>query len=107
MVSRIVSFTVNPAKVDDFKAALNNHFLPRLQALPGFVENIESLDPQTGQFNCVTVWKSAADEANYANGLFQEVAQAVTPILLGDPTVKTLPVENSSAHGIKAGAATA
>jgi quinol monooxygenase YgiN len=107
MVSRIVSFTVEPSKVDTFRDALNNQFLPRLQALPGFVENLESLDPQTGKFCCVTVWKTPADEQHYANGLFQEVATAVTPLLQVGPRVDTLPVENSSTHGVKAGAAAA
>lgn len=107
MISRTVSCTIDPAKVSEFKAALNNEFLPRIQAQPGFVENIESLDPATGQFSCVTVWKSQADVENYDKGLFQEVATAITPLLKDGPSVTTLPVENSSAHNIKAGAAAA
>ncbi|HET9399805.1 MAG TPA: hypothetical protein VFO34_02555 [Candidatus Acidoferrales bacterium] len=107
MISRIVSCTIAPAKVSDFKAALNNEFLPRIQALPGFIENIESLDPASGQFSCVTVWKSQADVENYDKGLFQEVATAITPLLKDGPSIATLPVENSSVHNIKAGAAAA
>ena len=107
MISRIVSCTIDPAKVAEFKTAINNEFLPRIQAQPGFVENIESLDPATGQFSCVTVWKSQADVDNYDNGLFQEVAAAITPLLKETPSISTLPVENSSTHKIKAGAAAA
>jgi len=32
MFSRIVSCTINPAKVNEFRNALNNQFLPRIQA---------------------------------------------------------------------------
>src|SRR5207253_3231456 len=54
MYSRIVNCTIDPAKVGEFKAALNNEFLPRIQAQPGFIDNIESLHPATGQFSCMT-----------------------------------------------------
>jgi quinol monooxygenase YgiN len=107
MVSRIVSCTIKPARVSEFRSALNNNFLPRIQSQPGFVDNIESLDPATGQFTCLTLWKSPADVEKYHNGLFQEVAAALTPLLQAGPTVQTLPVENSSVHHVKAGAATA
>lgn len=107
MFSRIIHCTVSPAKVNEFKDALNNQFLPRIQSQPGFVENIESLDPVTGQFCCVTLWRSAADVENYDKGLFQEVAGKIVPLLQDAPTVQTLPVENSSAHYIKSGKAAA
>jgi len=107
MYSRIVSCTINPEKVGEFRTALNNEFLPRIQSQPGFVDNIESLDPGTGQFTCVTLWKTAEDVERYDKGFFQEVASALTPLLQGSPTVQTLPVENSSVHHVKAGAAAA
>jgi len=107
MFSRIINCTVDTAKVNEFKNALNNQFLPRIQSQPGFLENIESLDPATGQFCCVTLWKTASDLENYEKGLFQEVAAHLVPLMQGNPTVQTLPVENSSVHHIQAGAATA
>ncbi len=107
MFSRIVSCTIDPAKVNDFRNALNNQFLPRIQSQPGFVDNIESLDPATGQFSCVTLWKTASDVENYDKGLFQEVAAGLVPLLQGNPTVQTLPVENSSVHHVRAGTAAA
>ena len=107
MVSRIITCNVNPAKVNEFKKAVNDEFLPRIQAQPGFLENIESLDPATGKFCCVTVWKSPADVAHYDNGLFKEVAAKLVPLMEGGPTVETLPVENSSVHHVKAGRAAA
>ncbi|HEX2713661.1 MAG TPA: hypothetical protein VHM88_15800 [Candidatus Acidoferrales bacterium] len=107
MFSRIVSCTIKPAKVSEFRTALNNQFLPRIQSQPGFIDNIESLDPATGQFTCLTLWKTASDAEKYDKGLFQEVAAGLVPLLQGGPTVQTLPVENSSIHKVKAGTARA
>ncbi len=107
MFSRIINCTINPAKVNEFRTVLNNQFLPRIQSQPGFIDNIESLDPVTGQFNCVTLWKTASDVENYDKGLFQEIAANLGSLMQGNPSVQTLPVENSSVHNVKAGTATA
>jgi hypothetical protein len=107
MVSRIINCTINPAKVNEFRDTLNNDFLPRIQSQPGFVDNLESLDPATGKFCCVTVWETPADEQRYASGLFQQVAGDLMPLMQDSPTVQTLPLENSSMHHVKAGAAKA
>ena len=106
MYSRIINCTIKPELVDDFRSALNAQ-LPRIQSQPGFIDNIESLDPATGKFSCVTLWKNAADVENYDSGLFQEIATGLVPLMQDSPTVETLPVENSSAHNIKAGRAAA
>src|SRR5262245_7912958 len=103
MYSRLVTCTIDPAKLNEFKSALNNQFLPRIQAQPGFIDNIESLDSASGEFSCMTLWKSASDIENYDQGLFKEVATKLQPYMLGAPAVKTMPVENSSVHRIKSG----
>jgi hypothetical protein len=107
MFSRIISCTIKPTKITEFKNALNNQFLPRVQAQPGFVDNIESFDPTTGQFTCLTLWKTRSDVEKYDQGLFKEIAAGMTPLMQGEPTVQTLPVENSSVHNVKAGMAVA
>ena len=107
MFSRIINCTIDPAKVNEFKTALNDEFLPRIQSQPGFLENIESLDPASGEFSCVTLWKTGSDVDTYERGLFQEVAAKLIPLMKGNPTVQTLPVENSSVHNVKAGKAAA
>ena len=107
MYSRIISFTIDTAKLNDFRKALNDQFLPRIQSQPGFVDNIESLDTASGQFSCMTLWKTAADVDKYHNGLFQEVAAKLSPLMKGSPNIQTLPVENSSMHHVKAGRASA
>ena len=107
MLSRIIQCTIRPDQVQEFRDKLNNRFLPSIQAQPGFIENIESLDPATGQYTCLTLWQTAEDVQNYDNGLFQEIAANLGPYMQDGPTVTTLPVENSSVHHIKAGSAAA
>jgi hypothetical protein len=107
MVSRTVSCIIDPTKINDFRKALNDDFLPRIQAQPGFLENIESLDPATGQFCCTTLWKTKEDVDRYDQGLFNEVAQGLSPLMQTPPTVQTLPVENASAQRVRAGKAAA
>jgi len=105
MIARIVTCTVQPAKVSEFRALLNDKLLPLVQAQPGFVENVEALDPASGQFSCTTLWNSRPDLEKYDNGIFPDVASKMSPLLQGNPTVQTLPVENSSVHRVRAATA--
>ncbi len=105
MYSRIITCKIDPSRMDQFRTSLNDDFLPRIQSQPGFVDNIESLDPATGDYCCHTLWKSQADLQAYDNGLFQEIASELGPLMIEAPTVKTLPVENSSVHRVAAGTA--
>lgn len=105
MYSRTITCKIDTSRIDEFRAALNHEFLPRIQAEPGFIDNIESLDPGTGEFCCMTLWKSPEDIASYDNGLFQEVAARLGSLMSEPPVVKTLPVENSSVHGVAVGKA--
>ena len=105
MYSRIITCKIDTSKVDEFRTALNSEFLPRIQRQPGFIDNLESLDVSTGEFCCTTLWNTRSDVENYDNGLFQEVAAKLGPLMSEAPTVRTLPVENSSSHRVAAGQA--
>lgn len=103
MYSRVITCTIQQDKVDEFRNALNNEFLPRIQAQPGFLENVESCDPSSGKYHCLTLWKSEADIRNYDEGLFQEIAGRLGPMMAGAPDVQTLAVENASAQNVRSG----
>lgn len=107
MYSRTVTCKVDTSRINEFRSTLNEKFLPRIQAQPGFVDNLESLDPATGEFSCTTLWDSKSDVEAYDRGLFQEIAAKLGPVMVEGPSVKTLPVENSSAHRVAAGKAAA
>jgi quinol monooxygenase YgiN len=106
MYSRIIQCTIKADRVNEFRDAVNAA-LPHIQAQEGFIDNIESLDPSTGKFCCVTIWKDAADVENYDSGLFKQIAAGLGPLMQEAPTVQTLPVEHSSVHHIRAGSAAA
>ena len=107
MISRIVDCNVRPDKLNEFRSDLNSKFVPRIKSQQGFVDIIESLDPNTGHFVCNTFWKSSDDVKRYDSGLFQEVAGSLAPYLSGEPQVSTLQVENSTPHKISSGRAVA
>ncbi len=106
MISRVVHCHVKPEKVQEFRNTLNQRFVPRIERQNGFVDLIEGLDAKTGTFVCTTLWTSLADVERYDQGLFQDVAQALIPLLAEPPIVETLPVENSTVHNISAGTKT-
>jgi len=105
MYSRIITCKIDTSRINEFRSALNDEFLPRIQDQPGFIDNIESLDPASGEFCCTTLWNSRSDVENYDNTLFQEVATNLGPLMTEAPSVRTLPVENSSSHRVAAGKA--
>jgi quinol monooxygenase YgiN len=105
MYSRIITCKIDRSRIEEFRASLNGEFLPRIQGQPGFVDNIEALDTSTGEFCCTTLWKSRADIEAYDDSLFQEVAAKLGPLMSEAPTVRTLPIENSSIHRVAAGRA--
>lgn len=105
MFARIITCTIQPAKINEFRTLLNDKVLPVIQSQPGFMENIEALDPITGQFSCTTLWKSREDVERYDNGVFPDIASKMSPMLQANPVVQTLPVENSSMHRVMRAAA--
>ena len=105
MIARIINCTVTPSKASEFRTLLNNTLMPKIQSQHGFVENIEALDPNTGQFSSITLWRNRSDVENYDNSVFPEIAAKMSPLLNGNPTVQTLPVENSSEHNVRTAAA--
>jgi quinol monooxygenase YgiN len=107
MISRIVSCTIKPEKISEFRTALKSEVLPAITRQPGFVDLVESLDTESGTFVCTTLWNTRQDVERYDQTLFPELAQKLVPLLNGQPDIKTLTVENSTVHEISSGERTA
>ena len=75
MISRIVSCTIKPEKISEFRTALKRAVLPNLARQPGFVDLVESLDADSGTFVCTTLWNTRQDVEHYDQTLFPELAQ--------------------------------
>jgi quinol monooxygenase YgiN len=103
MISRIVSCTIRPEKISEFRALLKSEVLPAITRQPGFVDLVESIDDGSGTFVCTTLWNTRPDIEHYDQTLFPELAQKLVPLLSGQPDIKTLMVENSTVHDISSG----
>ena len=103
MISRILSCTIKPEKISEFRTALQAVVLPKITRQPGFVDLVESMDTDTGTFVCTTLWDTRQDVEFYDQTLFPELAQKLVPLLSGQPDIKTLTVENSTVHYISSG----
>ena len=103
MISRIVSCTIKPEKIGEFRNTLKTAVLPNIARQEGFVDLVESLDAESGVFVCTTLWNTRQDVEHYDQGLFQEIAQKLMPLVEGQPDIKTLAVENSTVHDISSG----
>jgi quinol monooxygenase YgiN len=103
MISRIVSCTVKPDKISEFRSALRTAVLPNITRQQGFVDLIESIDDGSGTFVCTTLWNTRQDVELYDQTLFQEIAQRLMPLIDGQPEIRTLNVENSTVHDISSG----
>ena len=102
MVSRIIQVDIKPERLHDLRQALDSTVIPNLKQQPGFVDAVESSDPNTGRFVCLTLWKSREDADRYGNTAFLEHAQMLTPLCASEPSVQTLEVETSTVHNIAA-----
>lgn len=107
MISRIVTCTIKPEKINDFRHILKTQALPAITCQTGFVDLVESIDTATGEFVCTTLWNTRQDVEQYDLTLFQELAQKLVPLLNGQPDIKTLTVENSTVHDITSGSSAA
>jgi quinol monooxygenase YgiN len=103
MISRIVSCTIKPDKIHEFRNTLKTEVLPNITRQPGFVDLVESIDTASGVFVCTTLWNSRQDVEHYDQTLFQELAQRLMPLVTDQPDIKTLTVENSTVHDISSG----
>jgi quinol monooxygenase YgiN len=103
MISRIVTCTIKPEKISEFRALLRSEVVPAIMRQPGFVDLVESIDDGGGTFVCTTLWNTLRDVEYYDQTLFPDLAQRLVPLLSGQPDIKTLMVENSTVHDISSG----
>ena len=107
MFTRIVQCHLKNQRLDEARQALNNEVIPQLRRQPGFIDVIESLEPQTGQFVCMTLWNTREDADRYGQTEFPKTATRLRDFIADEPTVNTLQVETSTVHNIAKGKAAA
>jgi len=103
MFSRIVQCNLKNNRLDEARQAFSTEVIPNLRKQPGFVDVVESLDAQTGQFVCMTLWRTREDADRYGQTEFNRIVPKVRDFINGEPTVNTLQVETSTIHNIAKG----
>lgn len=104
MFTRIVQCNVKKASVPTVQDALAKQVVPLIRQQPGFVDLVESLNPETGQFVCMSIWKTQEDSDRWGQK-FGEVASGLQPLVEGQVAVSTGKLETSTAHKVAAGKA--
>ena len=106
MFTRIVECYVKKEKRQDFTDKMQNIVLPILQSQPGFVDvlALSSVDEPERTVS-ISLWRSRADADRYHQEHFDEIMDAIRPLLLDEPSVEFYNVEASTAHRIATGKA--
>lgn len=107
MFSRIVQCTLKNNRIDEARQTINSEVLPQLRKQPGFIDVIESLEPNTGEFVCMSLWRTREDADRYGNTEFNRIAGRLREFVTEEPTVNTYQVETSTIHNIAKGKAAA
>ena len=106
MFTRIVECYVKREKRQDFSDKIQKHVLPILQAQPGFVDLLAlSSEDEPERTVSISMWKSRTDAERYHREHFQEILNAIRPLLRDEPSVEHYNVEASTVHRIGAGKA--
>ncbi len=107
MFSRIVQCTLKNNRIDEARQTINSEVLPQLRKQPGFIDVIESLEPNSGHFVCMSLWRTREDADRYGNTEFNRIANRLREFVTEEPTVNTYQVETSTIHNIAKGKAAA
>ncbi|MGH9531628.1 MAG: antibiotic biosynthesis monooxygenase family protein [Terriglobales bacterium] len=104
MQTRIVQCNIKPEHVQEVRSALNQDVIPLLRKQPGFVDVVESLNAETGQFVCMSIWANKDDSERWGEK-FNQIAAGLAEKVAGTISVSTGELETSTAHQVAAGKA--
>ena len=106
MFTRIVECYVKRGKRQEFNDRIQNHILPILQTQPGFVDLLSmSSEDEPERAVSISVWKSKDDAERYHEAHYEQIVDALRPLLRDEPSVEFYNVEASTAHKVTIGKA--
>ena len=80
--------------------------LPILKQQPGFVDVVVlTADTQRDQLIGIAIWRTKEDAERYAEGQGRQVLEAMRPLLLKMPTIRTFVLAASTAYDLGIGQA--
>ena len=86
MYFRTTTYAYNPAQADELLQLNDEHLIPRLRQLPGFVSYTYGLDPATRRGVSITVWESLQAAEGFRTALGGMVQQFQAVGLVIDPS---------------------
>jgi quinol monooxygenase YgiN len=106
MFTRLVECYVKKEKRQEFTNKMQTVVLPILQNQPGFVDLLAlSSEDEPERAVSITLWMTRVDAEKYHRTHFEELIQALRPLIRDEPSVEFYNVEASTAHRIAAGKA--
>lgn len=106
MVARLVQVTTKPGQLQEFVKAMAERNLPILKQQPGFVDVVVlTADTQRDQLIGIAIWRTKEDAERYAEGQGRQVLEAMRPLLLKMPTIRTFVLAASTAYDLGIGQA--
>lgn len=102
MFSRIITMHLKPNHVTDFTKVIEDTVLPLLRKQEGFKDAVFFADTSGSEATAISLWDRKENAESYSTRGYQQVLQALTPLLDGTPQVKALNVISSTFHKIAA-----
>jgi quinol monooxygenase YgiN len=103
MFSRIVECYVRTDRKEEFREKIQNFVVPMLESQPGFVDLLAlTSEEEPERMVGISLWKSRADEERYHDAHYDEILEAIRPLLQDEPSIEHYNVDASTAHRIAA-----
>ena len=100
MYARILTFSLKPNHLSDFRETLDKQVLPMLRKQEGFKDNMTFVGPSGTEIHDITLWDKKENAASYDSATYPEVLKVLSSVLEGTPQIKTFDVINSTFHKI-------
>jgi heme-degrading monooxygenase HmoA len=100
MFARQVTLKLKGDSIAEFPRIIENTILPLLQRQKGFRDEITLLNTELSEAIGISLWDTEEDAEVYNRTGYPEVAEALSEVLIGTPTVQVFEVANSTFHKV-------
>jgi len=96
MFARILEFTLQMEKKEEFVKVVKNQLLPLLKKQPGFLDILPLVPEQKDEkIIAISLWTEKRDLERYERNIYPEIQQIMKPCLLTPVEVKPYTVETT------------
>jgi hypothetical protein len=102
MFARHVVVRLKAKAAPEFTRLIEKEVIPMLRKQKGFLDEIVFISPDLTEAVCNSFWETQADAEAYSRKGYPEVILSLATVVVGNPTVGTAIVSNSTLHKIAA-----